>query len=168
MFNNRARWAQALACTLFVVTFCAASPIASAQTKSDVAQIWSKMKKTNKSGGKELKLVFTQNGRQYTFQGYEKGIGLDNPPSLSVWVRPAGSKHRALLSTCSDESLDGTVDFGIWGPPSLPDKERKTFYSKHFDGNLFPKGEGTEFKNYWQQFYREAIIAAKKHLGIKK
>lgn len=145
-----------------------ASPSA-AQTKGDVAAVIGcmvqntcqntrnqKSDKTNASYQVEFVL-----GNTHYMLYYVESLG--GQGELSLWIRPYNTKSDSLVSTLTDYSADGTVDFGNIGSgdDTRSPERRKTF---HVESPIAPDGIGLTFGPYWQGVYNRALRAARGHL----
>ncbi len=99
------------------------------------------------------RIVFLDHNKRYTmFWVPENKV---TTPYISMWVRKNGTHGQESIESCTDDALDGTVDFGIAGTGS-----RRRIYSS---GAQYPK-TGEQHRAYFQKRYNESIAAAHRHL----
>lgn len=132
-----------------------ASATATAAKPQEVERVVELMYRSKKGVKKHqegfLQVVFATMGRVYTLQYFT--AERRSQPSLSVWVRPKGTRGQEALDTFSDNGLDGRVDFGIGGG-----KNRREFM-------LEPTLKGSEHREHWQGLFDQAIKDALRALG---
>lgn len=108
---------------------------------------------TNRLGWR-TRIVSVSKGLRYTFESF---IPVHGKTSLSVWVRRNGTWGQDTLVSFSDEGLDGNVDFGISGPTTATDEQRKFFLVGDPPAGWPTRGE--QYRAYWQARYDEALRA---------
>jgi hypothetical protein len=154
---------------LLLMPFCA-----QAATANDVSRVIGCMKThtckhlmASKSYASPLsgeQIVFVQGGKRYTLYWTGDYDNINNRPSLptdqflSVWVRPDGTQNTKAVDGFSDNGVDGSVNFGFKGDSPNPSGK---FFEDGTDGS---EAKGTEFRDYWQDRYDQAITAAVQRL----